>query len=375
MKTSINAMGIIFANMHDSNLPEIIAHRTMASVPFGGRYRMVDFVLSGMTNAGIHNIGMVVRQNYQSLMDHLGSGREWDLARKRGGLVIFPPGGRDHGKLYQGRIDALNNVMEYLTHRKEELVVMSDCDTASDLDYLDLVHTHRQSGADVTAVYEKSGIPEGMLEDNITYQIGDDNFVNEIRINDYKKGSQNLSMYTYVIGRELLISLVRDAVVRGLTHFEEHILARNLKLLKVRGYYYSGYRARICDMTSYFDQNLRLLKPENLEKLFPQDRPVNTKVRDEAPVRYAIGSKAVSCLVADGCIIEGELENCLLFRGVRVGKGAKLKNCVIMQGTEIAPGALLENVVTDKNVFIGENQVLRGAPKYPMFIAKGSNVV
>lgn len=373
--TNSNAMGIIFANMHDANIPELIAHRTMASIPFGGRYRMVDFGLSGMANAGIHNIGVVVRENYQSLMDHLGSGREWDLSRKRGGLVIFPPRGRHSGRLYQGRIEALNSVMEYLTFCREELVVLSDCDTACNLDYSELIKSHRASGANVTAVYEKASIAEGMLDDNITYELDDDGFVNDIRINDYKKGSQNLSMYIYVIGRELLISIIRDAVVRGLEDFERDILARNLKLLKVKGYHFSGYRARICDMHSYFDQNLRLLKPENLEKLFPAERPIYTKVRDEAPVRYAIGAKVVNCLAADGCIVAGEVENSVLFRGVRVGKGAVLKNCVVMQGSVIEPGVVLENVITDKNVTICEGQVLRGSPSFPMFIGKGRRVV
>lgn len=373
--TNINAMGIIFANMHDENLPEISAHRTMASIPFCGRYRMIDFCLSGMANAAIQNIGVVVRRNYQSLMDHLGNGREWDLSRKRGGLVIFPPSGRERQHDMHNRIESLDAVIDYLAYQKEELVVMSDCDTASNLDYTDLIRTHRKSGADVTVVYEKSAIADGLLNDNITFTLGEDGFVSDIRVNDYKKGSQNLSMYTYVINRELLISLVKDAMVRGISQFDKDVLARNLNILKVKGYHYSGYRSRICDMQSYFHESLRLLNPENIEKLFPAERPVYTKVRDEAPVRYAIGSKVTHSMVADGCIIEGEVENCVLFRGVKIGKGASLKNCVIMQGTEIFPGARLENVVTDKNVTVSEGQELHGAYSFPVFIGKGYHVL
>lgn len=373
--TNINAMGIIFANMHDPNIPELIARRTMASVPFAGRYRMIDFPLSSMANAGIQNIGVVVQQNYQSLMDHLGNGREWDLSRKRGGLAIFPPGGSNTGGPTHSRVEQLNSVMDYLQYNKEELVVMCDCDTACNLNMAELIRSHRQSGADVTAVYEKSAIPEGMTQDNITYTVNDDGLVTEIRVNDYKKGNQNLSMFMYVIERELLINIIKDAMVRGLKWFEKDILAHSLKILRVQGYHFSGYRARICDMQSYFKQNLRLLKQENLERLFPEDRAVYTKVRDEAPVRYAIGARAQGCMVADGCIIEGEIENCMLFRGVRVGKGAKLTNCVIMQGAEIQPGAVLENVVTDKNVTVTEGQVLRGAANFPVFVAKGFKVL
>ena len=372
--TNLSAMGIIFANMHGHNVSQLVGHRTMASLPFGGRYRMIDFSLSGMSFAGIRNIGVVVSQNYQSLMDHLGNGREWDLSRKRGGLVIFPPGGRDSGKVYPSRVEALDHVMAYLTNRKEELVVLSDCDTACNFDYAELVRSHRATGADVTVVYERSGIPDGMLDDNITYELDGDNVVTDVRLNDYKKGGQNLSMHIYVINRELLINLIKDAMVHNLTQFERDILARNLKLLRVRGYQFTGYRARICDIASFFDQNLRLIKHENLQKLFPQERPVYTKVRDEAPVRYGFNAKVENCLVADGCIIEGNIKNCVLFRGVRVGKGANLKNCVIMQGGEIKQDAVLENVVADKDVLVEQGKMLRGAASLPVIIPKGSRV-
>lgn len=372
--TKNDAMGIIFANMHDQNLPQITANRSMASVPFAGRYRLIDFVLSDMANAGIHNIGVVVRQNYQSLMDHLGNGREWDLSRKRGGLVIFPPFGRVADKIYQNRIESLYNVMSYLTYCKEELVVMSDCDVVRGIDFTELIAKHRAANADVTVVYERSPIPEGLLEDNTTYTLGEDGFVTEIRNNDYQNGNQNLSMSTYVIGRELLIRLIRDAMVRGLMLFEKDILSRSLKALRVFAYRYTGYRARICDMRTYYHENLRLIKKENLAALFPEELPVYTKVRDGAPVRYAIGSKVTNSIVADGCIIEGELDNCVLFREVRVAKGAVLKNCIIMQGAEIQSGARLENVVTDKNVVIGMNKELCGDKNFPVFIQKGVRV-
>lgn len=372
--TNANAMGIIFANMHDESIPELIANRTMASVPFAGRYRMADFTLSGMANAGVQNIGVVVRKNYLSLMDHLGNGREWDLSRKRGGLVIFPPSAQDLNKTGQGRIQALGNVLDYLAFNKEDLVVMSDCNIACNLNYKDLLKEHKASGADVTVVYEKASLNDSLLNDNVTYLLDKEGYVSDIRINDYKKGVQNLAMNVYVVQREFLLNILKDAIVRGYENFERDILARNLKIMKVRGYEYDGYRARISDMKSYFDQNMDLLKIANLKNLFPEERPVYTKVRDEAPVRYAIGSKVNNCLVGDGCIIEGEIQNCVLFRGVRVGKGAKLKNCVVMQGTLIEPGVQMENVVTDKNVKISTGVALKGTESFPIFIGKGQVV-
>ncbi len=372
---SASALGIIYPNLHDHTLPGRVPRRTIASTPFAGRYRLIDFYLSGMSRAGMQNIGVVARKNYQSLMDHLGKGREWDLSRKLGGLVIFPPYGRDGIDVYKGRIEALASVMDYLERLKEELVVMCDCDVAFNMDYTHLIASHRASGADVTVVYEKGQLLDGMQRDNVALCLDDTGRVTEMRINEYKKGAQNLGLNVYVVGRAFLIALVREAMVRGDKRFEEDVLSRSLAVMKVHGYEFTGYSARIYDMRSYFRESLRLLEPGSLDGLFPPDMPVYTKVRDEAPVRYAIGAHVVESLVADGCIIEGEVERCVLFRGVRVGKGARLKNCVVMQGSVISEGVTMENVVTDKDVHVGADQRLRGAANFPVYIAKGSRVL
>ncbi len=365
------AMGIIFPNLHDENVPEIVSRRTMGSLPFAGRYRMIDFSLSGLVNAGVENIGVIARKNYQSLMDHLGNGREWDLARKRGGLILFPPYARDGGEVYRGRIQALASVMDYLASRKEEFVIMGDCDAAFNLDYKDLLNKHIASGADVTIVYERSELQEGMQKDNLSLQVDDSGQITDIRVNEYKKGVQNLSLNRFVMGREYLMNVVRECMVRSQYRFVQDFLMSNLKLIKVCGYEFTGYRARIYDMQSYFKEHLRLLEHENLEGLFPQNSPIYTKVRDEAPVRYSIGSKVHNSLIADGCIIDGEVENCVLFRGVHVGKGSVLKNCILMQNTRVSTDVVMKNVVTDKNVVVESGQKLRGATSFPVFIAKG----
>ena len=171
-----------------------------------------------------------------------------------------------------------------------------------------------------------------------------------------------------------LIEMVRDAMVRNYVYLERDILGRSLGILDVRGYEYKGYRSRIYSMKSYFDENMRLLERENREALFPEARPVYTKVRDEAPVRYAMDAKVSNCLVTDGCIIEGTIENCVLFRGVRVEKGAVVKNCVLMQGTTVATNAKLEYIVTDKDVTITANKTLLGNESFPVYVEKGTEV-
>ena len=373
VKSNTDALGIIFPNAHDSLVQELVAERTMASVPFGGRYRLIDFVLSSMVNSGISNVSIVVKQNYHSLMDHLGSGREWDLTRKRGGLNLVPPYAEANVKLYRGRVEALASLVEFLEDQKEEFVIMSDSDVAFNFDFNELIAAHVASQADVTVMYQRSVIPQGLKEDNYTLKLQAGR-VTELLTNDYRPGVQNLSMNVYIIQRESLIAMIKDASIRGLLYFEKDILARNLELLNVQGFEYTGYTARIADRKSYFAENMRLLDPKNLDALFPEDKPVYTKVHDNAPTRYAMDCQVKNSMVADGCIIEGEVENCVLFRGVKVKKGAKVKNCVLMQNTVVEAGAEVEYAVTDKNVKITADKKLSGTDTFPVYVAKGHTV-
>lgn len=373
VSSNANALGVIFANSYDNLVPELVAERTTASIPFAGRYRMIDFVLSNMANSGIDNISVIVRKNYHSLMDHLGSGREWDLARKRGGLNIVPPFAERSIKLYSGRVDALASILSWLEDQKERYVILSDSFIAMNLNYNDLITAHVESGADVTMVYNRAEVPEGARNDNYTIRL-ENGRVTELLSNDYRPGVQNCSMNVYIIERESLIQLVRDAAVRGLVYFERDILARNLNLLNVRAYEYTGYAARLADMKSYFDENMRLLEGDNVDRLFDPANPIYTKIRDDNPTRYLEGSSVKNCLVADGCVIEGTVENSVLFRGCQVKKGAVVRNCVLMQDTVVEEGSSVEYVVTDKDVHITASKQLSGTDSFPVFVAKNHTV-
>ena len=370
---NINALGIIFPNTYDELVPQLVKHRTMASVPFGGRYRMIDFTLSGMVNAGIENVTVIAKKNYHSLMDHLGSGREWDLVRKRGGLNIVPPYAQSQSKVYHGRVEALYSIVNFLAEQKEKYVVISDCNVASDLNFAHLIDAHVKSGANVTMVYERAEIAKPITTDNYTFTMDDAGRVTEIRWNDYRMGVQNLSMGVIVMDREELIAMVKDAAVQNRMYLERDILGPSLKILHVQGYEYSGYRARIYDIKSYFDENMRLLEPGSMEALFG-GAPIYTKIRDDNPTRYLAGSAVKNSLLADGCVIEGTVENSVLFRGCQVKKGAVVKNCVLMQDTVVEPDCDVEYVVTDKNVHITEGKKLTGTDTFPVFIAKNHSV-
>ena len=374
VNSNVNALGVIFANTYDNLVPELVAERSMASIPFGGRYRLIDFTLSSMANAGIDNVSVIVRKNYHSLMDHLGAGREWDLTRKRGGLNIVPPFAERSVKLYSGRVDALDSILNWLEAQKERYVILSDSYIAMNFDFNKLIDAHVKSGADVTMVYNRAAIPEGARSDNYTIRLDDNDRVVEILSNDYRIGEQNLAMNIYVIERESLIHLIHDASVRGLVYFERDILAHNVNILNIHALEYTGYVAHVCDMKSYFDENLKLIDEKNLNALFPKNSPVYTKIRDDNPTRYVTGSKVENSILADGCLIEGTVENCVLFRGVKIKKGAVVKNCVLMQDTVVEPNVELDCVVTDKNVKITAGKKLSGTESFPVYVQKNHTV-
>ena len=375
VNSNANALGIIFPNSYDSLVPELVAERLMASIPFAGRYRMVDFVLSSMVNAGIDNISVIVRKNYHSHMDHLGSGREWDLTRKNGGLNIVPPFAEKTVKVYNGRVEALASILDFLKDQKEKYVIMSEANLAANFDFKAMLNAHIESGADVTLAYAQEEIPEGLIKPfdvnkDLYYTLDiEDGRVREIQINPEEPGIQNLSLNIYIIERELLISQISAAFVRGYVYFERDILAPQLDKLNVRGYKFGGYIARISSIKSYFDENMKLLDEENLDALFGGNH-IYTKIRDDNPTRYIKGAKAKNIMAADGCIIEGEVENSVLFRGVRVGKGAKVKNCVLMQDTVIEPGVNVEYIISDKNVTITADKEIKGTDSFPVYVAK-----
>lgn len=378
VNSNANAIGIIFSNSYDNLVPELAGDRLMASIPFAGRYRIIDFLLSSLANCGISNIAIVVRENYHSLMDHLGSGRAWDLLRKNGGLSIFPPYAEKNMKVYSGRVEALESILPYLKSKKEKYVIMMDANIAVDFDFNAMLAEHIESGADVTVAYTEQEIPAELIRagshGDMYYTLKlDDGRVRRIFMNSEMCGKQNLSMNIYIMDREALIDKIHAAFVRGSSCFERDILAPRLEKYNIRGYKYDGYYARICGLKSYFDENMKLLDDENLDALFTGGQ-IYTKIRDDNPTRYINGCKTKNNLVADGCVIEGDVENCVLFRGVKIAKGAKIRNSVLMQDTVVNAGARLDYVVTDKNVTIEVGQELKGTDTQPFYVAKGHTV-
>lgn len=369
-----NVLGLVFANMHDTTLGDMTKNRTMGSVMFGGRYRLIDFPLSNMVNSGISEVGVITKSNYQSLLDHLGSAREWDLARKKGGLYILPPFGNVESTLYRGRIEALYGAMSFIKHSRAKYVILSDCDVVTNIDYKPIVAAHIESGADITAVAHTGVYSSDDIKTSTVFNVDADKNVTSVLINPDISGTCTTSLNVFVMSMDFLIETVNDAMARGNVSFERNILQEKCRELKIKIYEYDNYFSKLNSPESYFKSNMALLEPENARKLFVPKRSIYTKVSDNAPVKYDLDSKVSNSLIADGCIIEGEVENSVLFRGVKVGNGAKVKNCILMQGTVVGDNAELNYLITDKNVSICENHILTSSPQYPMYVGKGASV-
>ncbi len=362
-----NTLGIIFSNAYDEVVPELTAFRTMGSVPFAGRYRLIDFPLSNLVNAGVPQVGIVTNSNYRSLMDHIGTGRPWDLSRKRDGMTLLPPFSLPETGMFKGKADALYGSINYISSSNKDYVLLTDCNVICNVDYQALFAKHAETNADITIAYAK-GLPPRIA--NATELIIDENgrITDDVLIDCYSS-NVNYSLKIMYMRRTLLERLLHEAHNARTDDFET-IIKNNIKHLNICGYEVKGFVRTLESLQSYYDINLELLKAENRKALFVGERPVYTKVRDQVPTFYGMQSKVSNSLIADGCKIEGEVENCILFRGVTVAKGAKIKNSIIMQGTYVGENASLDCVITDKSVVVKPNKTLCGASNYPIYVGK-----
>ena len=364
-----NVLGLVYSNAYDSALPELTNLRTMGSVPFGGRYRLIDFALSNLVNCGISKVGIITKSNYQSLMDHVGSGKPWDLSRKNDGMFILPPfSSNETAGMYSNRIEALKGKMRFITRSKEEYVILCDCNVICNLDFNELFKAHSKTGADITIAYSHGKMPK--LFDLLSFAVGDDGRITEAAVKDDQDGETDYSLNIYLMRKALLERLINEAVSMHMDNFEHDIIHRNIESLKIYGFEEKGFVRVLNGLQSYYDASMELLDTEKRNMLFDRRRPVLTKLRDEMPAIYGLGSKVGNTLVADGCIIDGEVENSVLFRGVRIGKGAVVKNSIIMQGTYIGENVRLDSVVIDKSAVIKPGKCLCGDRNYPVYIGK-----
>ena len=366
--------GIIFAYHSNSNLGELTRPRNTCSLPYGGRYRLIDFMLSNMVNAGVSDIGLIVHENYQSLLDHVGSGKDWDLSRKHGGLRILPPFSTAESAQgeYRGSMDALIGVSSYLHNIRQEYVVMAWGDVAVNISIEDVFRQHLAGGSDITMVCSRThhGAPTACQY----LQTEPDGRISDIIIHPAQAPDAPESLDICILSKKLLLELVADCAAHDVVAFTRGVLMPRVNSLNITAYMYDGYVARFHSVRDYFDHSMALLDPTVRRDLFNGSSPVRTKDRTDPSTYYSPDSRAVNSLIADGCVIEGQVENSILFRGVVVEKGAKVSNCVLMQGTVVGADASISYAIADKNVRIGAGHALTGHETFPIAIGKNTEV-
>lgn len=373
--------GLVFSNIHDNNVPELTHKRTMASVPFGGRYRLIDFTLSNMVNADITKIGIITHYNYQSLMDHLGSGKDWDLSRSSGGLKILPPfvtaydNTTNSVQPYSSRLEAMMGAYNFISHSTEDYFVLSDCDTVCNIDLRDVIDFHIENHADITIVAQNTYLTKAEASTSTIVETDETGRIyNLLHSPTNLEGNLNLCLNIFVLKREYLANIILDSLARGYKSFTKDIIARHKDTAKFMMYdKFDGYYASITSLDKYYRCSMELLDKNVKENIFGiKNRPIFTKVKNSAPARYLENSFVKNSLIADGCVIEGTVENSILFRGVKVGKGTVIKNSIIMQNTFVGDNVNLNCVICDKNAVIKNGRTLSGHETHPFSIGKGT---
>jgi len=371
-----NVMGVIYTGEKDSFLRELTLMRAIAAMPVAGRYRVIDFLVSGLVNSGVKNVGVIMQKNYHSLMDHLGSGKEWDLHGKNDGLYILPPFlTRENVGVYSGSLDALYSNYGYLRRSKQEYVLLLNSLIVYNANFEDMMEAHGKSGADVTILYTKDAAMR-RPEYGIYFDISTDGLITDVEIDPTRPRYENTCMEAFLLKKSLLLELVDRGVAHGYHDLTRDVFQRMIRDagMRVAGFEYRDVCYRMDSVQSYFQFNMDVIDPRVRHALFSDDKPVYTKVRDELPARYLDNAQVTDSIVADGCIVDGTVEHSVLFRGVKVAKGATVKNCVIMQDSQIEEGVWLENCILDKQAVIKQNGKLIGPNSYPIVISKDMSI-
>jgi glucose-1-phosphate adenylyltransferase len=364
------AMGVVNLINEVDYLEVLHRDRCVAAIPFGARYRLIDFILSSMVNSGMSNVAVLAHEKYRALMDHLGSGKEWDLDRKRSGLFILPPNLNTRREVARGDLYQFFCQRDYFHRSREDIVVMTRSHMVCNVDLSAVVEEHLASDSDITLVYKQT--QEESAAQCRRIRIDESGRVVEMQDHNGRLDSDLISMEIFVMHKSFLMELVETSLAQGYDHFVRDAVMKNLSRIRMRGYEYSGYLGVINTVQSYYHNSMKLLDPAVWQSLFYNPGLIYTKIKDEPPARYASGSVVKNSLIANGCVIEGTVENSILFRGVHVAKDAVVRNSIILQNGVIENGASVIGSIMDKDVKVTRGKLLQGDPNSPYLAAKRS---
>jgi glucose-1-phosphate adenylyltransferase len=367
----LDYMGIINLSEREDNIKELTYNRPIAAVPIAGRYRMIDFTLSNLVNVGVQNISIFTQNKYRSLLDHLGTGKAWDLDRKNDGLFIMTPMFNYYTLgIYRGDMENFKNHIDYIHLSKQNNIIMTSSNMVCNLNYDDVIKHHNETGADITMVYKQvDNCTEDFKYCN-TLTLDESGRITDVDINLGQKSEGNISMDMFIMKKALFLDIVHTCVSRGDCDYFKDAVHKNIDKFKVHGYKFEGYLACVNSIQSYYRTNMQLLDLNVSKELFFKNGLIYTKVKDEPPTKYEDNANVTNSLVANGCIINGEVENSIIFRSVKIKKGAVVRNSIVMQNCIIEEDSLIRNVILDKSVKITKEKQLKGDENYPILIEK-----
>ncbi len=364
-------MGIINLTDREDNIKGLTYIRPLAAIPIAGRYRVIDFTLSNLVNAGVKNIGIFTQNKYRSLLDHLGTGKAWDLDRKNDGLFIMNPIPDYYASgMRRGDIGHFKNHIDYIYLSKQNNVIVTLSGMICNLNYADAIKHHNETGADITMVYKTADNCDEDFQYCNILSINEAGRITGTVLNLGKEKKCDISMDMFIMKKSLFLDIVNTCVSRGDCDYFKQAVHNSLDRLKVYGYRFEGYLACINSIQSYYKTSMQLLDTEISKELFFKNGFIYTKIKDEPPAKYCENAAAANSLIANGCIIDGQVEDSILFRGVKVKKGTVIKSSIIMQDCMVEEGVFLRNVILDKNVTITSGKQFKGDENYPVVIEK-----
>ena len=371
-----NAFGLIYTGENNALMRDLTISRAVAALPFGGRYRCIDFILSDLVNSGVTSVGLITQKNYHSLMDHLGAGKEWDLHRKREGLFMLPPFmTKENPGLYRGSVDAFRSCMGYVRRCPEQYVILTGSHTIFNSTFNDMLETHIALGADITILYNEveAFSPDDQNLD-LRLELDGNERITGLELDPYRPRTPYQGCDVLILDKLLLEYLVEEAYARGEYNFMRDVILKKCGTLKMYGYRYNGYVARLDSVNTYYKHNMAVLNADVRADLFNADHPIYTKVKDEVSTRYGESAVTRNSMMADGCAIQGTLENSILFRGVTIGKGSVVRDSILMQGVTIGANCVLDHVIIDKGSSVRDGRTLIGYDNFPIILKKNTIV-
>ena len=371
MKNNKSTLGLIFTSTHNEKMNKLTLEIPIGALPFGGRYRLIDIMLSNFANDHVNEVGVITKNNYQIILKHLGSGKEWDLASKKGGLSVLPPLSQNAMKdVYKGKLDAMRGVLSYIKASQAEYVILADSDVIINfVNYDAILAKHVETGADITVIYHSQEVGEEDYIYSTILEVDESGRITDAELAINKSSENKVSLNMYFMRRDYLVSLLTDDRNKRLSSFEKDIILKKHEQLKIYGFAYNGYARRINSVKNYFDANMELLNKEIRETVFsPNNRKIYTKVHDEVPVKYGSSSQNANSLVADGAIIEGIVSDSVIFRRAKIAKNAVVKNSILMPGAIVDEGAAIEYCIVQDGAHIQKGHQLKGSLESPMCI-------